>query len=58
MSEKARVPKKGAGRRLAEKLKELGRQPPPEELVNKINGEDKKKVASPVRPVSKDLDPQ
>lgn len=56
MGEKARVPKKGAGRRLAEKLKELGQQPPPEGLVNKINREDKKKVASAVHPISKDLE--
>ena len=31
-----RIPKKGAGRRLAEKLKQLGNQPPPESLMVKL----------------------
>lgn len=55
MKEKARVPKKGAGRRWAEKLKDLGRQSPPRDLVDKINKDDKKKIASP-RPALKDLE--
>ncbi|GJL80208.1 hypothetical protein [Candidatus Nitronereus thalassa] len=55
MSEKPRIPKKGAGRKWAEKLKKLGRQWPPQGLVDKINRDDKKKVASPP-PAPKDLE--
>jgi hypothetical protein len=55
MTEKTRVPKKGAGRRLAEKLRDLGNQLPPPDLVNKINQEDKKKIASP-RSIRSDLE--
>jgi hypothetical protein len=55
MDKKINIPKKGAAKRLAQKLKELGQRPPPEELVRKINQADKKKVAIPLRN-SKDLD--
>lgn len=51
MEKKRNVPQKGAGRRLAEKLKKLGQQPPHQTLIDKINGDDKKKVACPVSPV-------
>jgi hypothetical protein len=37
MKEKPRVPKKGAAKKLAERLKELGQQPPPKSLVKKIS---------------------
>ena len=52
---KVNLPKKGAGRRLAERLEELGRQRPPKPLVDKLNQDDKKKVATPRTP-AKDLD--
>ena len=55
MKEKPRVPQKGAGRKWAQKLKELGQQSPPQGLVDKINQAEKKKVAVP-RAASKDLD--
>lgn len=32
-----RLPKKGASRKLAEKLKELGEQSPPQTIVDKVN---------------------
>jgi len=31
------LPKKGSGRRLAERLKQLGQQKPPQSIVDKIN---------------------
>lgn len=34
---KVNLPKKGAGRRLAKRLEELGKQLPPEDLMKKIN---------------------
>lgn len=48
MKQKKNVPQKGASKRLAEKLKKLGRQRPPQTLIDKINSDDKKKVARPV----------
>ncbi|MCO5114322.1 MAG: hypothetical protein M9899_09105 [Bdellovibrionaceae bacterium] len=56
MNKIARVPKKGAGRRLAQKLKELGQQKPPQTLIDKINGDEKKKVAAPTPSASKDVE--
>lgn len=51
---KVNIPKKGAGRRLADKLEELGRQKPPQDLVNKINRkEEDKKVAISSDPQTK-----
>lgn len=35
---KLNLPKKGAGRKLAARLKELGKQNPPKDLVTKITG--------------------
>ncbi len=55
MGEKKNVPKKGAGRKWAQKLKELGNQTPPQDLVNKINKDENKKVAVP-NSNPKDLD--
>jgi hypothetical protein len=37
MDKKRHGPKKGAGRKWAERLKQLGEQPPPKELMDKIN---------------------
>lgn len=56
MDKKVRVPKKGAGRRLAQKLKELGQQKPPQTLIDKINGDDKKKVAAPTSSALKNVE--
>ena len=55
MEKKVNIPKKGAGRKWANRLEELGRQQPPKGLMDKINKDDKKKVASP-RQTPKDLD--
>lgn len=38
MSDAIRKPKKGAGRKWASRLEELGKRKPPEDLVKKING--------------------
>jgi hypothetical protein len=37
---KVNLPKKDAGRKLAARLKELGKQQPPKDLVDKINGDE------------------
>ena len=44
---KVNLPKKGAGRKLAARLKDLGKQRPPEDVVNKINrgNAEQKKIA-------------
>lgn len=55
MEKKVNIPKKGAGRRLAQKLRNLGRQSPPEDFMKKINKEDDKKVAVPAT-IPNDLD--
>ena len=57
MTENKRVPKKGAGRKWAARLKELAQKDPPSELVKKINEkEEDKKVARPKeRTVESDL---
>lgn len=44
---KVNLPKKDAGRRLAERLEKIGQQKPPKSLVDKINQDDRKKVATP-----------
>jgi hypothetical protein len=36
---KINLPQKGAGRRLAERLKKLGQQKPPKSLMDKINND-------------------
>ncbi len=48
MEKKPNIPKKGAARELAARLKELGKQAPPKSLVDKINNgeENKKKIAN------------
>jgi hypothetical protein len=55
MEQKKNTPQKGAGRKWANRLKELGRQSPPKDLVEKIKKNEKAKVASP-RKVENDLD--
>lgn len=40
---KPHLPKKGAGRKLSARLKDLGKQQPPKDIVNKINGGEEKK---------------
>jgi len=40
---KTNLPKKGSGRKLAAKLKDLGKQQPPIDVVNKINDRHKTK---------------
>ena len=52
---KINYPKKGAARKWSKRLEELGNQPPPEELMKKINRQDEKKIASPENK-STDLD--
>ena len=47
-------PKKGAGRKWASRLKELGEKEPPEALVKKINEADGEKQVA--RPASKTRD--
>lgn len=49
------IPQKGAGRKWAARLKELGKQKPPKDLVDKINKDEGKKVASPAKS-KKDLE--
>jgi hypothetical protein len=48
MDKKVNIPKKGAGRRLAARLNELGKQRPPQSLVDKIikEAEEMKKSAT------------
>ncbi len=55
---KTNLPKKGAGRKLAARLKDLGKQPPPKDIVNKINGgeEEQKKIAATPRRPMRDMD--
>ena len=52
---KVNLPKKGAGRRLADRLEKLGQQKPSKSLIDKINQDDRKKVANPKSPAT-DLD--
>lgn len=52
-TKKVNIPKKGAGRALAKKLKDLGNLKPPKDLVDKLNrgsGKEKKIAASPRHP--------
>lgn len=53
-----RGPKKGASRKWAQRLQELGRQAPPSELLEKINKKDKERIAAVEVPKSDvDLEP-
>ena len=48
MEKKVNIPKKGAARKWSQRLKELGKQAPPKDLVDKLNRkEDQKKSAKP-----------
>jgi hypothetical protein len=46
---KRNVPKKGAAKKWSERLKELGQQKPPQDIVDRLNGvkDIEKKIASP-----------
>lgn len=56
MNKKINIPKKGASRKWAQRLKELGQRRPPKDLVDKINRDaENKKSAMPVEP-QRDLD--
>lgn len=44
---KVNLPKRDAGRRLADCLEKLGQRKPPKSLIDKINQDDRKKVATP-----------
>jgi hypothetical protein len=53
MKEKKNLPKRGASRKLAEKLKEQGQRRPPQAIIDQLNREEvkdeNKKVAIPSR---------
>ena len=55
---KVNLPKKGAGRKLATRLKDLGKQDPPKDMVDKLNHdvEEQKKIAAAPRRPQRDLD--
>lgn len=56
MKNKKNIPQKGAAKKWSERLKELGQQPPPQDIVDRLNGvKEKKKIARP-RPTSKDVE--
>lgn len=44
---KVNLPKKDAGRHLADRLEKLGQRKPPKSLIDKINQDGRKKVATP-----------
>ena len=55
-TKKVNKPKKGAARKWAQRLKELGEQRPPQDLIDKLNEtEEQKKIAKPSVP-RKDMD--
>lgn len=49
MNKKKNLPKKGASRKLAEKLKDQGNRRPPQLIIDQLNREENKKVAIPLR---------
>lgn len=55
MGEKKKGPQKGAGRRLAARLKELGQRKPPQRLIDAINRIAAKQAAMATK-AEKDLD--
>ncbi len=52
---KPNVPQKGAAKKWAARLKDLGKQKPPQDLVEKINNDENKKSAIPARKNDLDL---
>lgn len=46
MNEKPRGPKKGAARKWAQRLREFGEQPPPQDLLEKIKTKDRAPAAT------------
>jgi hypothetical protein len=56
MKNKKNIPQKGAAKKWSERLKELGQQPPPQDIVDRLNKvKEKKKIARP-RSASKDVE--
>ena len=56
MEKKNKGPKAGAAKKWSERLKQIGEQAPPKDLLEKLNeAEAPKKVAKPMNP-AKDLD--
>lgn len=55
MKEKKNLPQKGAGRKWSEKLKERGDRHLPQEIADRLNKDDYKKIATPRRKTN-DLD--
>jgi hypothetical protein len=49
MNKKKNVLQKGAAKKWSERLKELGNQPPPQDIVDRLNGvkKEEKKIAQP-----------
>jgi hypothetical protein len=56
MEKKKNGPQKGAGRKWAARLKELGQRPPPKDLVDKINEKDEQKKSANPAQTPQDLD--
>jgi hypothetical protein len=56
MDKKVNIPKKGAGRRLAARLKELGKQKPPQSLIDKIIKQAEEKMSAMPAAPKKDMD--
>ena len=58
MSKKLNIPQKGAGRKWAARLKELGKQPPPQKLIDAINKkkENKDKQVAALHQSEKEVD--
>ncbi len=57
MNKKKNIPQKGAAKKWSERLKELGNQPPPKDIVDRLSGDKKeeKKIAQPGNP-SRDVE--
>lgn len=53
---KKNIPQKGAAKKWSKRLKELGQQPPPQDIVDRLNGvKEEKKIAQP-RSKSRDVE--
>jgi len=55
MDNKKNIPQKGAAKKWSQRLKEVGQQSPPKDLMEKLNEKDEKKKVAISR-TSKDLD--
>ena len=56
MEKKANVPQKGAARKWSQRLKEMGQQKPPKDLIDKLNNPERPKKSASPKSVDKDLD--